>query len=102
MGRRLSVLLAGLHQPRLLLLDEPFAGITHAEIPAMVAAIAEAAQRCAVVMVEHHLEVVMHLAERVTVLDFGRKISEGTAEHVRNDPAVIRSYLGGKAVEHAW
>jgi ABC-type branched-subunit amino acid transport system ATPase component len=89
-------------EPRLLLLDEPFAGITHAEIPAMVAAIAEAAQRCAVVMVEHHLEVVMHLAERVTVLDFGRKISEGTAEHVRNDPAVIRSYLGGKAVEHAW
>jgi branched-chain amino acid transport system ATP-binding protein len=88
--------------PRLLLLDEPFAGVTGAEVPALVAAITAAARERAVLMVEHHLELVLDLAERVTVLDFGRKISEGSPEAVRRDPAVIRSYLGGKAVEHAW
>lgn len=88
--------------PKLLLLDEPFAGVTGAEVPALIAAITAAARERAVLMVEHHLELVLGLADRVTVLDFGRKISEGTPEEVRRDPAVIRSYLGGKAVEHAW
>jgi branched-chain amino acid transport system ATP-binding protein len=88
--------------PKLLLLDEPFAGVTGAEVPALVAAITAAARERAVLMVEHHLELVLDLAERVTVLDFGRKISEGTPEAVRRDPAVIRSYLGGKVVERAW
>ena len=88
--------------PQLLLLDEPFAGVTGAEVPALVAAITAAARERAVLMVEHHLELVLDLAERVTVLDFGRAISEGTPDEVRRDPAVIRSYLGGKAVEHAW
>jgi ABC-type branched-subunit amino acid transport system ATPase component len=88
--------------PKLLLLDEPFAGVTGAEVPALVEAITAAARERTVLMVEHHLELVLHLAARVTVLDFGRKISEGTPEAVRSDPAVIRSYLGGKAVEHAW
>jgi branched-chain amino acid transport system ATP-binding protein len=88
--------------PKLLLLDEPFAGVTGAEVPALVAAITAAARERAVLMVEHHLELVLNLAERVTVLDFGKVISEGTPDEVRRDPAVIRSYLGGKAVEHAW
>jgi branched-chain amino acid transport system ATP-binding protein len=89
-------------EPKLLLLDEPFAGVTASEVPALVAAITAAARERAVLMVEHHLELVLDLAERVTVLDFGRKISEGAPDEVRRDPAVIRSYLGGKAVEHAW
>jgi branched-chain amino acid transport system ATP-binding protein len=88
--------------PKLLLLDEPFAGVTGAEVPALIGAITAAARERAVLMVEHHLELVLDLAERVTVLDFGKRISEGTPDQVRRDPAVIRSYLGGKAVEHAW
>jgi ABC-type branched-subunit amino acid transport system ATPase component len=89
-------------EPKLLLLDEPFAGVTASEVPPLLEAITAAARERAVLMVEHHLELVLGLADRVTVLDFGRKISEGAPDEVRRDPAVIRSYLGGKAVEHAW
>ena len=83
-------------EPRLLLLDEPFAGVTHAEIPTLIGCITQIARERAVLMVEHHLELVMDLAERVTVLDFGRKIAEGAPQAIRRDPAVIRSYLGTK------
>jgi branched-chain amino acid transport system ATP-binding protein len=89
-------------EPKLLLLDEPLAGVTAAEIPTLLRAIRDAARDRAVLMIEHHLELVLELAERVTVLDFGRTIAEGPPETIRRDPAVIRSYLGGKAVEHAW
>ena len=81
-------------QPKLLLLDEPFAGITSDEAPRLISCIAEAGKHCAVLMVEHHLEFVLDIAERVTVMNFGAKIAEGPPSQIRDDPEVIRCYLG--------
>lgn len=81
-------------EPKLLLLDEPFAGITSDEAPRLIACIVEAGKRCAVLMVEHHLELVLDIAERVTVMNFGAKIAEGPPSQVRDDPEVISCYLG--------
>ncbi len=81
-------------EPKLLLLDEPFAGITSDEAPRLISCIVEAGKRCAVLMVEHHLELVLGIAERVTVMNFGAKIAEGPPHIVRDDPEVIRCYLG--------
>jgi len=92
--KMLDVARALVSAPRLLLLDEPFAGLTSDEAPRLIACIVAAAKRCAVLMVEHHLELVLDIAERVTVMNFGAKIAEGSADHVRADPEVIRCYLG--------
>ncbi|MGH7755271.1 MAG: ABC transporter ATP-binding protein [Vulcanimicrobiaceae bacterium] len=90
----LDVARAMVSEPKLLLLDEPFAGITSDEAPRLIDCIVEAGKRCAVLMIEHHLELVMKIAERVTVMNFGRKIAEGAPSQVRDDPEVIRCYLG--------
>jgi branched-chain amino acid transport system ATP-binding protein len=83
-------------EPKLLLLDEPMAGMTTAEKHEMsrfiVAAHAELG--VAVVLIEHDLGVVMDLSDHVVVLDYGRKIADGTPEDVRRDQAVIDAYLG--------
>ena len=86
-------------EPSVLLLDEPVAGMNHAESQAMAATIA-AVQRelgLTVLVVEHDMAFVMGIAQRVTVLDFGRRIADGTPEEVRRDPAVLRAYLGTEA-----
>lgn len=86
--------------PRLLLLDEPTSGMNARESGEMVQAIRKAAGRkMTVLIIEHHLPVVKDLAERVTVLNFGRKISEGTPAAVFGDPAVVEAYLGGSGDE---
>ncbi len=86
--------------PRLLLLDEPTSGMNARESEEMVVAIRKAAdRRMTVLIIEHHLPVVKDLAERVTVLNFGKKISEGTPAAVFEDPAVVEAYLGGTTDE---
>jgi branched-chain amino acid transport system ATP-binding protein len=86
-------------KPRLLLLDEPAAGLNHTEVEELTSLIGSIAERLAltVLLVEHHMNVVMRVSHRVVVLDFGRKIGDGTPEEVRSDPQVIRAYLGGQA-----
>ncbi|MDB4884683.1 MAG: transporter, partial [Gemmatimonadetes bacterium] len=93
--RRLEIARALAQDPRLLLLDEPAAGLTSGEIDALrdtVALIRDAG--VAVLLIEHHMDFVMAISDRVTVLDFGQQIAEGTPKEVQRDERVIRAYLG--------
>jgi branched-chain amino acid transport system ATP-binding protein len=82
--------------PKLLLLDEPAAGLNHHEVGDLGKLIRNIRdeQNITVLLVEHHMNLVMSISDRVVALDFGRKIAEGTPDEVRNDAEVIRAYLG--------
>jgi branched-chain amino acid transport system ATP-binding protein len=88
----LAMALAG--RPRLLLLDEPMAGMGTAESTAMIALLARLKGRFAIVLVEHDMDAVFALADRITVLVYGRVIASGPPEAIRADPEVRRAYLG--------
>ena len=94
--RRLEIVRALARKPRLLLLDEPAAGLAPAEIAELDAYLARLRDTGgpAVVLVEHHMDLVMAVSDHITVLDYGRVIASGTPEAVRTNPAVIEAYLG--------
>ena len=96
--KRLEIARALVGRPAVLLLDEPAAGLNRAEIDELAGLVgAIRARGVTVVLIEHNMRVVMGLCDRITVLDFGRRIAEGTADEVRRDPLVIAAYLGSSA-----
>ncbi len=95
--RRLEIARALATGPRLLLLDEPAAGMNPQETEQLTSFIAQIRKEfdMTIFMIEHHMDLVMDISDRIYVLDFGKLISQGTPEYVQNDPNVINAYLGG-------
>jgi branched-chain amino acid transport system ATP-binding protein len=95
--KRVALARALATEPDLLLLDEPASGLGADEVAELADLIRTLTARMSVVLVEHHMDLVMDVCDRITVLDFGRVVAEGTPDEVRDDEAVIDAYLGEEA-----
>lgn len=101
--RRVSIARALALQPSFALLDEPASGMNDRECEQLMEVIVNIPKRfgCGVMLIEHNMQVIMGVCERIHVLDGGKSLAEGTPEHVKKDPAVLRAYLGDKARANA-
>jgi branched-chain amino acid transport system ATP-binding protein len=92
--KRVAMARALVSEPDLLLLDEPAGGLGHDDMHELGALIRRLGGQVAVLLVEHHMDLVMEVCDRVVVLDFGRRIAYGTPDEVQADPQVLDAYLG--------
>ena len=98
MQKRVELARALAMRPRLLLMDEPVAGMNAEETEDMARFILDIKEErdITVVLIEHDMNVIMDISDRVSVINFGEKIGEGTPDEIRKDEKVIRAYLGEK------
>ena len=97
MQKRVALARALVAEPELLLLDEPAGGLGAEDMQNLGSLIRQLSDHCAVMLVEHHMDLVMTVCDRICVLDFGRLICAGTPEQVRADERVLEAYLGREA-----
>ena len=96
--KRVAIARALVSEPKILLLDEPAGGLGAQDIDSMNGLIRNLSENCAILLVEHHMDVVMSVCHRLYVLNFGEVIAHGAVQEVRQNPAVVAAYLGSGAV----
>ena len=99
MQRRVALARTLATDPRFLLLDEPAAGLNEAESDELIESVrgVQHERKCAVMIIEHDVRLIMRLCDRIHVLDYGRTLAEGTPAEVRSNPKVVEAYLGSSA-----
>ena len=95
--RQLELAIALAAAPRVLLLDEPAAGLSPEETRRMVALVRQLKGRYTIVLIEHKIDIIMRVSDRISVMHFGALIAEGTPAEIQRNPEVRRAYLGGMA-----
>jgi branched-chain amino acid transport system ATP-binding protein len=96
--RRLEVARSLATEPELLMLDEPSAGMSHLEAQELMDLIGRLRERgTTILLIEHNMNLVMSISDKIVVLNFGKKIAEGSAAAIRTNPEVIEAYLGVEA-----
>ncbi len=92
--KRVSIARALVSEPKILLLDEPAAGLGQDDIDKFAALLKQLKRKCSIVIVEHHVDFIGEISDQVYVLNFGKVIASGTFDQVKRDPAVLAAYLG--------